>query len=70
MLLTYSSTVWKVEYILTGKVPQNGLGLIERLKVVETKTIKWTVTVAFEDHSPPLSLPITSGGGRKERTCS
>lgn len=38
-------------------------GLMERLKLVGTKTIKWTLTVAFEDHSPPLSLPIMSGGG-------
>lgn len=47
-----------------------GMCLIERLKVVETKTIKWTLTVAFEDHSPLSSLPIMGGGGQKGRTCS
>ena len=45
-----------------------GMGMTERLKVVETKTMKWTLTVAFEDHSPPPSLLIMSRGGRKERT--
>lgn len=47
-----------------------GMGLTERLKVVETKTMKWTLTVVFEDHSTPPSLLIMSRGGRKERTWS
>lgn len=32
--------------------------------------MRWTLTVAFEDHSAPLSLAIIRGGGRKERTRS
>lgn len=48
--------------------PNVAMGLTERLKVVQTKTIKWTLTVAFEDHSPPPSLLITSRGGGRGRT--
>lgn len=32
--------------------------------------MKWTLTVAVEDHSTPLSLAIIRRGGRKERTRS
>lgn len=32
--------------------------------------MKWTLTVAVEDHSSPLSLAIIRGGGRRGRTRS
>lgn len=32
--------------------------------------MKWTLTVAVEDHSTPLSLAIIRRGGRKERARS
>lgn len=64
MMQTSQSAVQKLDQAHTLKRSLTmALGLIERLKVVETKTIKWTLTVAFEDHSPPPSLPIMSGGG-------